>query len=669
MEKKDISNLNILELYQDFKSKVEVKDRTYYFRKYPACFIGSEAVDCMVKHWNIKDRKEAVKIGEKFVEYGWVYHATLDHNFKDAYLYFNFTTREASLKDVQKKDIKGISSSELFLQFKERALVKDRTYLLKTYPDCFIGSEAVDIMMSMWNLEDRSKAVEIGKGFLAKGLFHHVTFDHNFKDEGLFYRFAQNLQEVEGQKLFQIESPPNKTLSKRESGFGSFNKKFQNLFETQKMNSMTNGEFDSNYIINFNSIFNNKSMLEAFKDHLKKEFNLEPLEFLMEIDKLEKELPLQNEADQIKILHYIIDTFIKDRAEKELNLPSLEKEHFFESVNDQLKSDKWILTIPPKEVFKAIQKGVIQTLYLDSWPRFTRSDECASIVKDNLNDPNIVTFKGTAFFKFGESEFDKCVITEKDIQFCKIIAEDGLYWVLGQKPNKKEKVTINYYWSQENFFPNLKIFSKLGFSSAKFEMNLPFPLEKVLLTAGFQQMMDLDPSIVVQEMDSFVTEGRKYYKMKNAWILPLFEPRVHYYITSSFYDLDTFIVIGKPYSREDPWLSYTKDDIKLKKGAKPTTNSVYNVFDYFFTMITRTGEHSCCLKTVHILSIGGWIKNNGSLLKLILNDRAQAFKEKTLNLLNNLPKDYGISDIEKEDDPLIQMYLENMNKDLRIIEI
>lgn len=676
MEKKNIKEMNIVEVFQDFKSKIDIRDRYYRFRKYPSCFIGSEAVDVMMKNWNVKDRKECVKIGEKFIEYRWVYHVALDHNFKDAYLFYSVTTREPSLKDIQKKDIKGLSTSELFLQFKERVIVKDRTYRFKIYPDCFIGSEAVSVMMSLWDLENRSKAVEIGKGFLAQGFFHHVNFDHNFKDENLFYRFAQNLQDVDGQNIFQIEStdsPITKTLKKKDSRSTLSFKKSSTTYENQKMNSLSNGDFENNYIVNFNSIFTSKKMLQAFGEHLYKEFNLEPLEFLMGTDMLEKELPLKNEVEQIKIFTSIINKFIKEESDKELNLPSQERDDFFDSVKDQLQSpDKWILEVPPKDLFKKIIKGVIQTLYLDSWPRFTRSEECQEIIKEFLNDPNIVSFKGSAFFKFAEKEFDPLLISEKDLQFCKIIAEDGLYWVIGQKPSKKDlkdKIQINYYWSQENFFPNLKIFTKQGFSSAKFEMNLPYPFEKVLMTQGLKNMIEIDPSIIVQDMKSFESDERMYYKMKNAWILPLFEPRVHHYITTSFYDLDTFIVIGKPYTTENPWLSYTKDEIKIKKDAKPTMNNVYNVFDYFFTIISRTSDHSCCIKHVHILSIGGWVKNNASLLKLILHDRAMAYKEKILSMIKSLPKDFSVSDLEKEDDPFIKMYLANMNKNLKIVEI
>lgn len=37
--------------------------------------------------------------------------------------------------------------------------------------------------------ETREEAVNLGKGMLANDIFHHVAYDHTFKDEYLFYRF------------------------------------------------------------------------------------------------------------------------------------------------------------------------------------------------------------------------------------------------------------------------------------------------------------------------------------------------------------------------------------------------------------------------------------------------------------------------------------------------
>jgi len=64
----------------------------------------------------------------------------------------------------------------------------DRDYYLNFYPKCFVGSEAVDWLVQKHNYK-REEAVEIGQIMLEKGIMHHVSDEHTFKDAYLFYRF------------------------------------------------------------------------------------------------------------------------------------------------------------------------------------------------------------------------------------------------------------------------------------------------------------------------------------------------------------------------------------------------------------------------------------------------------------------------------------------------
>ncbi|MGK7895518.1 MAG: DEP domain-containing protein, partial [Xenococcus sp. (in: cyanobacteria)] len=66
--------------------------------------------------------------------------------------------------------------------------IKDRNYYLNFFPACFIGSEAVNWLINQQNYK-REEAIEIGQILLEKGIIHHVTDEHSFKDTYLFYRF------------------------------------------------------------------------------------------------------------------------------------------------------------------------------------------------------------------------------------------------------------------------------------------------------------------------------------------------------------------------------------------------------------------------------------------------------------------------------------------------
>lgn len=83
------------------------------------------------------------------------------------------------------------SLSALATTFRENVVVKDRKYHLKTYPQCFVGSEAVDFLMQSGNAASREEAVSIGEALQAMHLFEHVTRDHQFSDKNLFFRFME----------------------------------------------------------------------------------------------------------------------------------------------------------------------------------------------------------------------------------------------------------------------------------------------------------------------------------------------------------------------------------------------------------------------------------------------------------------------------------------------
>jgi hypothetical protein len=95
---------------------------------------------------------------------------------------------------TQKKEMK--TAQNMWEAFKENIKIEDRKYHMKTYPQCFVGSEAVDVMMNIFELKEKSEAVSIGRSFMDLGLFYHVAFDHTFKDSFLFYRINEQYQEI-----------------------------------------------------------------------------------------------------------------------------------------------------------------------------------------------------------------------------------------------------------------------------------------------------------------------------------------------------------------------------------------------------------------------------------------------------------------------------------------
>jgi hypothetical protein len=69
--------------------------------------------------------------------------------------------------------------------------IKDRKYKLKTYPQCFLGNEAVTWMNKNFQMTSED-AMKLGNQMIELGIIHHVSFEHTFKNEGLYYRFQMD---------------------------------------------------------------------------------------------------------------------------------------------------------------------------------------------------------------------------------------------------------------------------------------------------------------------------------------------------------------------------------------------------------------------------------------------------------------------------------------------
>jgi len=100
--------------------------------------------------------------------------------------------------DTSETDVKHNVEAlrELAAKLEKGIAVKDRSHHLRSYPHCFVGSEAVDWLCRNENIQhkfdasSRAKAVELGQQLCNHGFFRHVVDIHKpFLDESLFYRF------------------------------------------------------------------------------------------------------------------------------------------------------------------------------------------------------------------------------------------------------------------------------------------------------------------------------------------------------------------------------------------------------------------------------------------------------------------------------------------------
>eukprot|EP01084_Bolivina_argentea_P151585 264581_1 len=90
-----------------------------------------------------------------------------------------------------KKDIQ--SKAELL----EKSLtIKDRKWHLKTYKNCFIGSEAVETIIDSKIAASTYGAIIFGNKLITTDLIVHVENEHIFKNERLYYQFTEKYKKA-----------------------------------------------------------------------------------------------------------------------------------------------------------------------------------------------------------------------------------------------------------------------------------------------------------------------------------------------------------------------------------------------------------------------------------------------------------------------------------------
>ena len=75
---------------------LEIKDRRDHLNFYPACFIGSEAVEWLVQTQNCT-REEAIQLGQILIERGIIHHVLDEYPFRDDYFFYSFYVDEESV--------------------------------------------------------------------------------------------------------------------------------------------------------------------------------------------------------------------------------------------------------------------------------------------------------------------------------------------------------------------------------------------------------------------------------------------------------------------------------------------------------------------------------------------------------------------------------------------
>ena len=153
----------------------EVLDRIYRFSSYKARFAGNEAVDVLMRVTD-RSRSTAVAIGRLLHTLGIVYHVAREHEFEDAHLYYRFSLPTERLRALRLHDV-------IFaVRGRDGFKVKDRSYRGKSFPRCFVGTEAAAWLQKNFKL-DQAEAITLGQTLLRLHVIRHVVNEHDFIDQ------------------------------------------------------------------------------------------------------------------------------------------------------------------------------------------------------------------------------------------------------------------------------------------------------------------------------------------------------------------------------------------------------------------------------------------------------------------------------------------------------
>ena len=174
------TGLSAEKLAELLRDGLAIQDRSYHFKKYPACFVASEAVSWMVNRFQLAPAN-AIAAGQALGVLGLLYHVEQKHIFDNQPWFFRLAVSRST---------PTMGYTEAVNVLRERLHVADRAYLGTAYPKCWVGTQAVDSLVAHRPMQ-RHQAHRILHRLMSLGLFRHVVDEQPFVDGNFFYRFNE----------------------------------------------------------------------------------------------------------------------------------------------------------------------------------------------------------------------------------------------------------------------------------------------------------------------------------------------------------------------------------------------------------------------------------------------------------------------------------------------
>jgi hypothetical protein len=163
---------------------VASQDRTYRLKKYPNCFLGTEANAWLGDTLGIS-ANQAVEVGELLRTMGYFYHVVKQQPFLNGNFFYRFSLPSQATHHVDIDRI--IEEGHLLRGFD----IQDRKWRGMDFPKTFIGTEAAKWLATFYGL-GAQKALLAGQTLQNLFVFRHVSDEHEFIDGDFFYRLTRD---------------------------------------------------------------------------------------------------------------------------------------------------------------------------------------------------------------------------------------------------------------------------------------------------------------------------------------------------------------------------------------------------------------------------------------------------------------------------------------------
>ena len=188
-----------IELQRELQERGLVGQQTAFLATIPEAFTGANVVSILQGLLpRIATREEALEKGREIMSTFTLFKHALkkDRKLQDSHTdFYQFENNLPSQVQKVKKKYQTLWERAHLLE--KHLKCKDRKHMFKTYQNCFVAREAVDVMMQLKLVKSRREGVHLMRKLNEKVFFcEHVCCEHEFKDEYLFFTLIPKSQRM-----------------------------------------------------------------------------------------------------------------------------------------------------------------------------------------------------------------------------------------------------------------------------------------------------------------------------------------------------------------------------------------------------------------------------------------------------------------------------------------